>query len=188
MRLARDAAEVLRTLAFIEREVATGDGRWFQVKIMPYRTMENVIDGAVTTFIRIADQKKATAAAEQAAHFAEAIVETVRQPLLILDGNLKVVSANPAFYRHFQTEEPETVGRLIYELSNNQWDLPELRTLLEKIVPENTRFEDFQVKARFPKIGARTIVLNARQTTHKGEATGRILLAFEDITERTEKG
>ncbi len=96
-----------------------------------------------------------------------------------------MVSANPAFYRHFQTNGPdETVGRQIYELGDGQWNIPELRKLLEEIVPENTKLEDFQVHATFPKIGARTMLLNARQTKHRGEATGGILLAFEDITER----
>ena len=69
-------------------------------------------------------------------------------------------------------------------MDNSQWDIPGLRRLLEQIVPENTKFEDFQVQAAFPKIGARTMLLNARQTTHKGAATGRILLAFEDVTEQ----
>jgi two-component system CheB/CheR fusion protein len=179
-----DIQHVLETLARVDKEVRCDGDAWYQMRVIPYRTAENVIDGVVVTFITIAEQKKATAAAEQAAGFAEAIVETVRQPLLVLDQDLKIDNANPAFYRHFQTGPDETLGARIYELGHNQWDIPELRRLLEQIVPQNTRFEDFQVQARFPKIGARTMLLNARQTTHKGEATGRILLAFEDITGR----
>ena len=114
-------------------------------------------------------------------------METVRQPLLILDGNLRVAAANPAFYRHFRTGPEETIGRRIYELGHDQWDLPELRQLLEQIVPQNTKFEDFRVQAEFPQIGRRTMLLNARQTTHKGEGTGRILLALEDITDHEKK-
>jgi len=181
-----DIRSALETLTRVDKEVRCDGAESYQMRVIPYRTAENVIDGVVITFIAITGQKEATAAAEQAAGFAEAIVETVRQPLLVLDQDLKIVSANPAFYRHFQTSPGETVGTRIYELSQNQWDIPELRRLLEQIVPQNTRFDDFQVQAAFPKIGARTMLLNARQTTHKGEATGHILLAFEDITERTQ--
>jgi two-component system CheB/CheR fusion protein len=182
--LLADIRSVLETLTRVDKEVLCDVKEWYQMRVLPYRTAENVIDGVVVTFVDIRGQKEMLAASERAGSFAEAIVETVRQPLLILDDELKVTGANPAFYRHFQSHPDETAGRRIYELGNNQWDLPELRTLLEHIVPENTKFEDFQVKATFPKIGERTLLLNARQTTHKGEATGRILLAFEDITER----
>ena len=184
--LLADIQRVLETLARVDKEVRCDGDEWYQMRVIPYRTAENVIDGVVLTFITITGQKEATAAAEQAAGFAEAIVETVRQPLLVLDHDLKIVSANAAFYRHFQTGPDETLGARIYELGHNQWDIPALRRLLEQIVPQNTRFEDFQVQAEFPKIGARTMLLNARQTTYKGEATGRILLAFEDITGRTQ--
>jgi two-component system CheB/CheR fusion protein len=172
-----DIRGVLETLTRVDREVQGDSSEWYQMKIIPYRTGGNIIEGTVITFVDITDQKKTD--------LAEAIVETVRQPLLILDTDLKVAVANPAFYHHFQTRPEETLGVRVFELGNNQWDIPELRKLLEQIVPENTRFEDFQVKANFPNIGERTMVLNARQTTRKGEATGRILLAFEDITERT---
>ncbi len=184
--LLADLHRVLETLVRVDKEVQCEGNEWYQMRVIPYRTTENVIDGVVITFITITDQKKATLTAEEAARFAEAVVETVRQPLLVLDQDLNVVGANPAFYRHFQTRPEETVGNRIYELVNDQWDLPALRKLLEQIVPENTKFEDFQVQATFPKIGPRTMLLNARQTTHKGAATGRILLAFEDIPDRPE--
>lgn len=179
-----DVRGVLKTLVRVEKEVVLGGGGWYEMKIFPYRTVQDVIDGVVITFTDISAQKNSAAAAEQAADFAEAIVETVREPLLILDGDLKVMEANPAFYRHFQTDAAATLGVQVYELGNKQWDIPELRQLLEQIVPENTMFEGFRVRANFPKIGGRTMLLNARQTMHGGEATGRILLAFEDISDR----
>jgi two-component system CheB/CheR fusion protein len=169
--LLADVRSVLETLTRIDKEIEGADGDWYHMKIVPYRTAGNIIEGVVITFIDIS--------------FAEAVVETVRQPLLILDKNLMIIAANPAFYRHFQTRPEETVGVRVYELGNNQWDIPELRRLLEQILPENTKFEDFQVQAAFPEIGRRTLLLNARQTMHKGEATGRILVAFEDITGQT---
>ncbi len=180
-----DIRSVLEMLTRIDKEVKCDSGEWYQMKVMPYRTAENVVEGVVITFVDVSDHKKTVDASEQATGLADAIVETVRQPLLILDKDLKVVSANPAFYRHFQTRPEETIGLRIYQLGNNQWDNPELRRLLEQVVPQNTKFEGFQVKANFPQIGERAMLLNARQTTHKGEATGRILLAFEDVTERT---
>ncbi len=182
--LLADIHRVLETPARVDKEVSCDGDEWYQMRVIPYRTTDNVIDGVVITFIAITSLRKTTAAAEQAARFAEAIVETVRQPLLVLDQGLNVVSANPAFCRHFQTRPEETVGSRVYELGNKQWDIPALRRLLEQIVPQNTRFEDFRVQATFPKIGPRTMLLNGRQTTYKGEATGRVLLAFEDITDR----
>jgi two-component system CheB/CheR fusion protein len=179
-----DLRGVLETLTRIDREVRCDSGEWYQMKVTPYRTAENVIEGVVITFVDISEQKKTLAASEQAAAFAEAIVETVRKPLLILDQDLNIVAANPAFYRHFQTRPEETIGLRIYQVGNHQWDIPELRTLLEQIVAQNTKLEDFRVQAGFPQRGTRTMVFNACQTTYKGEATGRILLSFEDITER----
>jgi two-component system CheB/CheR fusion protein len=187
---AADVHSVLETLNRVEREVPGEDNHWYQMRIVPYRTAENIIEGAVVTFIDITEQKKIIAEGQQATHFAETIVETVREPLLILDGELKVLGVNPAFYRHFRTRPEETLGRRVYELGHRQWDIPALRELLEKIVPENSRFEDFRVTHDFPRLGERTMLLNARQTTRGSEATGRILLAFEDITgqEQTHEG
>jgi two-component system CheB/CheR fusion protein len=176
---------VLEKLTRIETEVQVqgeSDG-FYQMRIIPYRTGENVVEGAVVTFVNVAEYRSAALAATvEAGKFAEAIVETVRQPLLILDNDLKVIRANPAFYRDFRVSPEETTGRHIYDLSERQWDIPELRTLLEQIVPQNTKFEGFKVSHGFPRIGDKTFLLNACQTTLKGEGTGRILLAFEDVT------
>jgi len=185
--LIEDIKTVLETLTQVEKEVQGESDRYYRMRIVPYRTAENVIDGAVVTFVDITEYKNAMLASMEASDFAQAVVETVRQPLLILDGNLKVIDANLAFYRGFQVPQEETVGQLIYDLGNHQWDIPELRTLLEQIVPQNTKFGGFRVSHDFPRIGPRTLLLNARQTTLKGEATGRILLAFEDITEEKQQ-
>ncbi len=184
--LIEDIKRVLETLTRVEKEVPAEGGKFYQMRLLPYRTGENVIDGVVVTLVDITEYKNALLASLEAGDFAEAIVETVRQPLLILDNGLKVVRANTAFYRHFRVGPDETAGRLVYDLGEHQWDISELRELLEKIVPENTKFEGFRVSHEFPRIGRRTFLLNARQTTLKGEATGRILLAFEDITGQRE--
>jgi two-component system CheB/CheR fusion protein len=176
-----DIHKVTETLMRIDKEIQVEGGAWYQMKIVPYRTSDNVIQGTVATFVDIDMQKKI-------ADFAQAIVETAREPLLILDTQLHVLTANPAFYRHFQVNSKDTLGQHIYALGAHQWDIPELRDLLERIVPQNTRFEDFSVTHSFPKIGTRTILLNARQTRLKGETTGRILLAMEDVTDRAKEG
>lgn len=113
---------------------------------------------------------------------AESIVETVREPLIVLDGDLRVVVANPAFYRTFQVIPLETEGRFIYDLGNRQWDIPALRELLEKIIPRKTFFEDFEVDLDFPTIGHKAMLLNARFLPGRGSRPPMILLAIEDIT------
>src|SRR5947209_6989514 len=111
------------------------------------------------------------------------IVGAVREPLLILDTTLRVRSANRAFYLTFHVSAAETVDRLIYELGNGQWDIPELRTLLEDIVPKSSVFNDFELDHTFPVIGRRVMLLNARklQAGHHGEL---LVLAMEDVTAR----
>lgn len=116
--------------------------------------------------------------------YAESIVETVREPLLVLDSNLRAISANKSFYRTFQVTPAETENLLIYELGGRQWDIPRLRELLEEILPENTHFQDFEVEHSFPTIGHRTMVLNARKIRPEENGPHLILLAIEDITER----
>src|SRR6478672_2494318 len=115
--------------------------------------------------------------------YAQNIVDTVREPLLILDATLRVRSANRAFYQTFHVSPGETESRLIYELGNGQWDIPDLRTLLEDIVPKSSVFADFELEHTFPAIGRRVMLLNARklQAGHHGEL---LVLAMEDVTER----
>src|SRR6187399_2966695 len=120
---------------------------------------------------------------EDVQNYAQNIVDTVREPLLILDATLRVRSANRAFYQTFHVTPAETEGRLIYELGNGQWDIPDLRTLLEDIVPKSSVFDDFELEHTFPAIGRRAMLLNARklQAGHHGEL---LVLAMEDVTAR----
>ena len=94
--------------------------------------------------------------------YAESILATVREPMLVLDRDLRVITANRSFYRVFQVEEEETENRLVYELGNGQWDIAELRTLLEDILPQNHHFDDFKIEHDFPAIGRKVMLLNAR--------------------------
>jgi PAS domain S-box-containing protein len=114
----------------------------------------------------------------------EDIVETVRQPLIVLDSDLRVVSANRSFYGLFKVRPEETVGNLIYDLGNRQWDITGFRTLLEDIIPENNSFDDYEVEHIFSGVGHKIMLLNARRIIHKEIGAQMILLAIEDITER----
>jgi PAS domain S-box-containing protein len=135
----------------------------------------------------ITQQKRAEQATIEAWHFAESITNTVQEALLVLDQDLRIVSANQTFYRTFQVAPEETVGRLIYELGNRQWDLPELRRLLEDILPHSSSFENYEVERDFEHLGRRTMLLNARRIYRQSQETQMILLAIMDITLRKEQ-
>ena len=120
---------------------------------------------------------------EQIESYAQDVVDTVREPLIILDSGLRVHSANRAFYETFQVSPEETENRRIYELGNGQWDIPDLRTLLEDIVPMSSVFDDFELEHEFPAIGRRVMLLNARRL-RQGSHRELIVLAMEDVTER----
>ena len=115
---------------------------------------------------------------------ADAIVDTVREPMLVLSADLRVRRANRSFYRTFQVTPEETVDRLVYDLGNHQWDIPWLRKLLEEVLPQDTAFDDFEVEHVFPSIGRKFMLLNARRICGKDDQTEFVLLAIEDTTER----
>ena len=114
----------------------------------------------------------------------EDIVNTIHEPLLVLDSDLKVANGNRSFFNSFLVTREETLGRFIYDVGNKQWDIPGLRELLESILPENTSFDNFEVEHDFATIGRRTMILNARQIERAMGEERVILLAIEDITER----
>jgi two-component system CheB/CheR fusion protein len=118
--------------------------------------------------------------------YAESIIDTVREPLIVLDQDLRVVTANRSFYGVFKVKPEETLKQLIYDLGNKQWDIPKLRELLETILPQKTTFENYEVEHDFTTIGRRIMLLNARQIQRAMGKEKIILLAIEDITERKE--
>jgi two-component system CheB/CheR fusion protein len=172
------ADSVLKNLTAIEKEVRSADGLWYLMRCLPYRTLGNKIDGVVFTFTDVTRLKHAH-------NYAESIITTIRESLVVLNPELKVVSANPAFYRTFQVSPEETEGRIIYELGDRQWDIPKLRQVLEDIIAKNFPFEDFEVEHDFPAIGKKIMSLNARRIDNKeGNQIQLILLAIDNITER----
>jgi PAS domain S-box-containing protein len=124
--------------------------------------------------------------ADEASEFAESVINTVREPLIALDQDLRVVKVSRSFYEFFKVKPKETVGQLIYDLGNKQWDIPKLRELLETILPQKTTFDDYEVEHNFATIGRRIMLLNARQIEQGMGKERVILLAIEDITARKE--
>src|ERR1035437_8853447 len=118
--------------------------------------------------------------------YSESIINTIREPLIALDQDLRVVSVSRSFYEVFKTKPEETVGQLIYDLGNKQWDIPGLRELLETILPKKATFDNYEVEHDFANIGRRIMLLNARQIQRASGKERIILLAIEDITARKE--
>jgi signal transduction histidine kinase/DNA-binding response OmpR family regulator len=131
----------------------------------------------------VTERRRAQQLLEQIESYAQDVVDTVREPLLILDSSLRVHSANRAFYQTFHVSSEETENRLIYKLGNGQWDIPALRMLLDDIVPKSSVFNDFELEHDFPVIGRRVMLLNARKL-RQGSHAELLVLAMEDVTER----
>ena len=189
-RLVADAKEVLDRLVPKEAQVEASDGRWYHMRILPYRTAENTIDGVVMTFADITAIKQLEKSLRQrqaelqtARGYAENIVATIREPLVVLDGQLRIVSASRSFYETFGVMPAATEGRLLYEIGQRQWEIPRLRQLLTTIAAEGTPFQDYRVEHDFPGIGHRVLLLNARQMAGEDSQPQLILLAMEDITQ-----
>ena len=180
--LIAEAQAVLDSLVPREKQMRTAGQEHYRVRIIPYRTVDNVIEGVVLTFTDITELKTVEADAQAAREYAQGIVDTVREPLIVLDGDLTVISASQSFYRHFGVAQKETVGRHFYELGNRQWDVPRLRELLETVLPRDTSFEDMAVEAEFPAIGRRKMLLSARRIVVKAGQAQLILLAMQDVT------
>lgn len=174
---------VIRTLNFITQEIQDQDGHWYDLRIRPYRTIDNKIDGAVVVLVDIHDLKRSATQLIEARDYAEAIVETVREPLLVLNLDLQIITANRSFYEAFHVLPTQTERRFLFELGNGQWNIPALRSLLEAVISNQAQFQDFEVKHEFEQIGQKVMLLNARQMPTIGN-TQMILLAIEDITEQ----
>ena len=142
------------------------------------------IVGAVVTFQDITQRKLLETKIQGAREYAENIVETVREPLVVLDSDLLVLTANRSFFATFKVTPEETIGNFICDLGDGQWDIPKLRTLFESILPDEAVFNGYEVEHDFPGIGKKTMLLNARQIFRKDVGSRIILLAMEDITAR----
>lgn len=177
-------AGVIESVRAEEREVRDRDGRWFSLRVRPYLTLDKKVDGAVLALVDIDSLKRGEQEAALGRDYADNIIETVRGPLLVLDAALRVERASRSFYDTFRAAPGETVGRLVYELGNHQWDIPELRTLLDDVLMRGHVIDDFAVTHEFEALGRRTMLLNARRVRNPERGVERILLAIEDVTDR----
>lgn len=148
----------------------------------PIRNEEGEVAGVVVVFRDITERRKAERAEAKAHSYADDIIETLREPFMVLDGDLRVKTANRSFYDWFQVSKEETENRLVYDLGNGQWDIPSLRKLLEDVLARNQSVHDYEVEHSFPILGRKTMLLNARPFPPDSEHPELILLAVEDIS------
>lgn len=182
--LLRDAEMVLQKLTGIDAEVRSSAGRWYLRRVLPYRTQDDRIAGVVIAFVDITDRKLAQDAINEARLFAEAIINTVRHPVVVLDADLRVQSINPAFCEAFNCPADECKDHLLNELDHGAWDIPELRRLLREVLSVGRSFDGFAIEHVFPKLGRRNMLLHARKLAQASGRSDLILLAIEDVTER----
>ena len=174
-------SDAIQSMAAREREVQDHQGHWHSLRVRPYRTSDNRIEGAVITLVDITAVK---AEAIGARSYAEAIVETVRDCVLVLDAELRVKAANRAFYETFWATPENTLERLLPELGNGQWNLPPLLEMLKEMLPKHKEVREFKVEHEFPGLGRRAMLFNAFQMKRSGTEPRLTLLAISDFTER----
>jgi two-component system CheB/CheR fusion protein len=161
--------EVIDSLGFQEHEVQDRDGRWYSLRIRPYRTAENKIDGAVVVLVDINEIKRGL----------EEILQLVREPLLMLSGDFRVVRANRAFFDFVRLSPEEVEGVSIFEIGHGEWNIPGLHALLEGVLPEKKRVEDFRIDHQFPT-GRKALEFRARILHQESKGTQLILLAIDE--------
>jgi two-component system CheB/CheR fusion protein len=179
-RLIEDARDVLQTLRPCERQVHAADGTWYTMRIMPYRTMKDTIGGLVLTFVDITRARQAETVLAAARNYFEDIVNTVRQPLIVLDAALRVVSGNRALYRAFDLLPADVEGRLLWQVAGGAWSTPALREQVEHVLPENAGFDGAEIEATFPRVGRKRLIINGRRLEQEMGLPGRVLLAIEE--------
>ncbi len=182
--LLTDARTVLTNSAPVGREVETAGGGWYFRRILPYRTQDNRIDGVVITFADISEIKAAEREVQAARAYSDSIIGTIRQPLVVLDDELRVVSANRSFYQIFERSPGETVGRSLALADEGHSEIPGLPGFLERVRAEPVPVEDYEVEIELPLLGRRFLLLNAREIRDGPRGGRKILLAIDDVTER----
>ncbi len=179
-----DAKTVLQTLVYKDTEETVNDV-WYLLRILPYRTAENMIDGLVISFIDISRLKKAEQTAD-AAYLATAIVNTVRQPLLVLDDKLHIIAANPAFKQTFNSKNENLTGQSLFVINESAWDCIQLRNHLAETLTHSIAFDQYYYDAEFPDIGKKHLIINGRILKQSPGSPALILLAIEDVTGRAQ--
>jgi len=177
--------EAIETLRTHETEVQDANGRWHLLRIRPYRTEDNRIEGAVLVLVDIDAMRRTSEDVRLARDFSQSIIETTRSSLLVLDAERRAKLANPAFYQMFQLTPDEVLGRSVYDIAGGYWTFPALRSLLEDLTPGNGRLDDYAVEHDFPRVGRKSLVLNARFLRGgSSDPEQLVLLAIDDTSGR----
>lgn len=177
--LDRIVRETIESAKPHECEVRGKDTGWYLMRVRPYETSENKVEGAVISFQDIDVLKRQI---DEMRTYADTLVENAREAIVVLDEDLRVTLANRVFYEKFRVFPEETEGRQVYDLGDRQWNIPKLRELLEKITRTKSRIDDFEMQHNFPQLGFRTMLLNARRVEPRG-ARQAIILSITDVTE-----
>jgi len=188
--LVGSVTEVLDTLATVEAQVENGAEHFFAMRIQPYRTLDNVIEGAVLTFVDVTEQQRLQAeldklaeAAAEAGVFAQSVLDTVREPQLVLDGKLTVVTANEAFLSTFGLVRDELLGHTLRQVDGGAWHTAELLELLLKVLPKKKKLGDYKLSLTTGALGHRTVTVNALELLQTPDKRRLILLTITDIGE-----
>ncbi len=177
-------AAVLGNAVNVEREVQDHQGHWYRLQIKPYKTLDNRVDGAVLVLMDIDVIKKRNQELILAADFTRSIIETMPEPVLVLSAELKVLMANHSFYQAFEVTPEATVNQFVYSLGDGQWNKPDLRSLLEEVLPHDRDFLSHEVTYDFPGLGWKSFMLSGRYMVQDPEVVPLILLSFTDMTKR----
>ena len=186
-RLSKDCGEVLRSLERKEFEVGDRNGGWHLMRILPYRTADNIIDGVVVTFVDITRIKRAEEEAEAFSQCFKDILRTAREPLLVLDSRLRVISASAGFCRLSQVEHNAVLGKGVYDLADGFWDVPAMHELLEKVVQQQTDVAGFEIAHDFPRLGQRVFKVHAYRLQSSSGTAEMIALSLGEVTKKQQE-
>ena len=176
-----DINKVVEKLNPVEKELTTTQGEWYNVRITPYKTSKNIINGATITFTNINNLKNTQEKIKAALNYSNDIINTIREPLIVLDPQLNVVSANKSFFKTFKLTKTETEGKKIYKIGQESWNINSLKNLLEEILPKNKEMKDYELEYTNPDVGHKKMLLNARRIYRGDIKTELILLAMEEV-------
>lgn len=182
--LVRDIEEVMRTLIFKQRELQTREGDWYLMKVFPYRTMENRIDGVIITFLNISDLKKSRLAQEALLDYTNRLIEAMEQPLVVLNKRLRVLSANEAFHRVFQIQREESDGQVFLNLAGGRMNIPALKNALERMIENDPPDQSIETDHGFAQLGRKRLKISLHKIKLKEKAVMQeeelVLLLFEE--------
>jgi two-component system CheB/CheR fusion protein len=182
--LERVIHQTIKSIRPTEQEVQDKEGRWYSLRVLPYKTLDHQIDGAVLVLVDIDELKHSEQRIQAALGYTESIIETIREPLLVLGENLQIERANRSFYNVFKLAPAEAQGRSLERIGGKNWNMPHLRALLQEVLAKGTSFDDFEMESDLEEIGRRTLLFTGRPIAAESGRAKRLLLAIEDVTER----